>query len=461
MKKVFMALVLLLTPVMMVSAKEKSYLDFGWSIKQGPSAQYLFYDETMEVEDGFITQSLSGDAYGVIRKISKDGKRIIWEYEVGNSYLIGMVEYKNFYYMVLTDDYYTAALVKVDTDGNPVDGLDFRSSTTYDSEIYVYDDRIYVITSEYSEFDDWSGATVYKVNPNESRMALEEAVNYEDVPEEKIHEITCNHQDYISESWQNNIPDGLDDLYIGNQYNDDEGNIYLAGDFCKGTTWRGFVAKLDKNKNLLWYKTAKANNHYYDIDGVAAGFIVVASYEDDALLGEARNLNNVKSSLLIYDKDGNLVETHNVAEEMGVAAADISHILVFDDCLTLQAWAYDERGILSSYLMKYTPNYEIKKEAAHGAVTVSDFAKSGEEVTLTVTPDLNYLVKDVVVTDLDGNVIPVTNNKFIMPASNVTVTVSFISLLNPNTEMNSIRLILVLVVGMVGSLYFIRTLKKS
>ena len=461
MKKVFIALILLLTPVMFVNAKEKTHLDFDWSIKQGSSAQYLFYDETMEVEDGFITQSLNGNAYGVIRKISKDGKRIIWEREVGSSYLIGMIQYKNFYYMVLTDDYYGAALVKVDTNGNSVDILDFESDTTYDSEIYVYEDKIYVITSEYSEAGDWRGATIYKVNPNESHMILEEVTNYEDVPEEKIYEITHNHQDYISENWYNHIPDGLDDLYIGNQYNDNEGNIYLAGDFCKGSTWRGFVAKLDKNKNLLWYKTSEVNTHYYDIDGVSADFIVVVAYEDDVLLGEPRNLDSVKSNLLVYDKDGNLLETHDVAKEMGVGAADISHVLSFSDCLTLQAWAYDENGVLSSYLIKYTPSYEIKTESPHGMVTINHLAKSGEEVELTVTPDLNYMIKDIVVTDLYGNVIPVTNNRFIMPSGNVIVKVSFTPLVNPNTGMNGVLVILVLAVSVVSGFYFIRKLKKS
>lgn len=461
MKKVFIILILLLAPIINVSAKEKKYIDFDWSIKQGPSAQYLYYDETMEVEDGFITQSLNGDAYGVIRKISKDGKEIIWEKEVGNSYLIGMVQYENFYYMVLTNDYSGAALIKVDANGNVDDLLDFESNTTYDSEIYVYENKIYVITSEYNEADDWRGATVYKVNPNSDNMALEEAINYEDIPEEKIYEITSNHQDYISENWYNNIPDGLDDLYIGNQYNDNEGNIYLAGDYCKSSTWRGFVAKLDKNKNLLWYKTATANTHYYDIDGVSAGYIVVVAYKDNTLLGEPRNLDRVISNLLVYDKNGNLVETHDVAEEINADAVDISHIMSFNDCLTLQAWAYDENDVLSSYLIKYTPNYEIKKEAPHGTVTINNFAKSGEEVELAITPDINYMIKDVIVTDLYGNEIPVTDNKFIMPSSDVTVKVTFTQIVNPKTGMNIIGIISLLTIIVGISIYSSKTLKKS
>ena len=69
----------------------------------------------------------------------------------------------------------------------------------------------------------------------------------------------------------------------------------------------------------------------------------------------------------------------------------------------------------------------VPSAAAHGKVTSSAAsAKAGDKVTLTVTPDQGYEVKDVVVKDAKGNTVPVTKNadgtySFTMPATAVTV----------------------------------------
>ncbi len=64
--------------------------------------------------------------------------------------------------------------------------------------------------------------------------------------------------------------------------------------------------------------------------------------------------------------------------------------------------------------------------ATNGAVTASaSSAKKGAEVTLTVTPNANYILDSLVVKDASNAVVTVTNNKFTMPESNVTVTATF------------------------------------
>ena len=50
---------------------------------------------------------------------------------------------------------------------------------------------------------------------------------------------------------------------------------------------------------------------------------------------------------------------------------------------------------------------------------------SGAEVTLTVTPETGYKLRNVSVKDADDNTVTVTNNKFTMPEKAVTVTVEF------------------------------------
>ena len=65
-------------------------------------------------------------------------------------------------------------------------------------------------------------------------------------------------------------------------------------------------------------------------------------------------------------------------------------------------------------------------DATNGKVTASAAsAAQGTEVTLTVTPDAGYVLSALTVKDTAGSVITVTNSKFTMPASNVTVTATF------------------------------------
>lgn len=65
-------------------------------------------------------------------------------------------------------------------------------------------------------------------------------------------------------------------------------------------------------------------------------------------------------------------------------------------------------------------------DAENGTVEASaTAAKKGTEITLTITPDEGYLFDAVTVKDADGKDIEVKDNKFTMPASDVTVSATF------------------------------------
>lgn len=69
----------------------------------------------------------------------------------------------------------------------------------------------------------------------------------------------------------------------------------------------------------------------------------------------------------------------------------------------------------------------ISSSIENGTVTANVAkAKSGDEVALTATPAAGYIFDSWSVTDAMSNTVTVTNNKFTMPASNVTVSASFI-----------------------------------
>lgn len=73
---------------------------------------------------------------------------------------------------------------------------------------------------------------------------------------------------------------------------------------------------------------------------------------------------------------------------------------------------------------KYT--ITVDGSIANGSVLASAAtAEEGDEITLTATPDAGYTLSSYDVRDASDNVVTVTDNKFTMPDSNVTVTATF------------------------------------
>ena len=73
-------------------------------------------------------------------------------------------------------------------------------------------------------------------------------------------------------------------------------------------------------------------------------------------------------------------------------------------------------------------SYKITIEStSNGSVTTqpANEAAEGEEVTLTVSPADGYHLEALTVKDASDQKVTVTNNKFTMPASDVTVSATF------------------------------------
>lgn len=65
-------------------------------------------------------------------------------------------------------------------------------------------------------------------------------------------------------------------------------------------------------------------------------------------------------------------------------------------------------------------------DTTHGTVTVDQTsAKKGDTVTITATPDTGYMLKSLTAADSSGKNISITDSKFQMPASDVTITAVF------------------------------------
>ena len=74
----------------------------------------------------------------------------------------------------------------------------------------------------------------------------------------------------------------------------------------------------------------------------------------------------------------------------------------------------------------YLKEYNITKESTlNGKLSLIDKASAGEKVLITVTPDNGYTLDKITVLDKDKNEVEVTNNTFIMPDSDVSVSATF------------------------------------
>ena len=109
MKKIVILLVLLIFPSIV---NARNYLNYDWSIKQSNAANYLYYDETLEDSDGYVTISINKYNLGVMSKISKDGKEIIWQLDNSFGLYYGLTMDENYYYALFigTVDEYRSQL---------------------------------------------------------------------------------------------------------------------------------------------------------------------------------------------------------------------------------------------------------------------------------------------------------------------------------------------------------------
>lgn len=80
-----------------------------------------------------------------------------------------------------------------------------------------------------------------------------------------------------------------------------------------------------------------------------------------------------------------------------------------------------------SYTAPQTFSVIIDDEIANGAISASATeVAAGIDVTLTITPDEHYQLTTLTVTDASSNPVTVIDNKFTMPASDVTVSAEFV-----------------------------------
>lgn len=454
-KKYLFVFIIMFIFISSVNAENKKWIEYDWSIKQGPSSNWLYYDFTIEDNDGYVTSAVDENVRGVIRKVTKDGQKIIWERFSDDSIYLHLNQDKNYYYTVdYNVDYdtygeiYFCRYEKSNGQKDECIKLDDSDKEIYEAEIYTKEDVIYVSALGKISDDNYGAARFYTIKSDRSGMILEKAENYADITPDVLKELTDYRDQAIANKMYDIYPYKTENIIISNQFESKDA-FYIVGDAIKDNITRGFIMKVDLDMNVIWVQKSEEGYHYFDASSTSTEYIAVGSYKDEVEIGEPRNPDNVESYIFIYDSNGNLVETHDVAKEIGVTRADITSINNHGDAITLQAYAYDENGEFSSYLTRYLPQYPIKTIVkGSGKIEVINKNYSGENITYIITPEKGYVLGMVKVYDEDGNVIEVTGNSFIMPASAVTIEAIFLPE-NPDTfkELSAITAFASVIIG--------------
>ncbi len=118
---------------------------------------------------------------------------------------------------------------------------------------------------------------------------------------------------------------------------------------------------------------------------------------------------------------------------------------------------YGEKDLTSNSI-RVLPYRKINIDSGTDYEVVGkDNAFPGDEIEIKPKYKKGYEVEEIIVIDYDGNRITVTNNKFLMPNKDITISIKYKKINNPPTGDN----ILIYIVGLVISILLLLILKKK
>ena len=132
--------------------------------------------------------------------------------------------------------------------------------------------------------------------------------------------------------------------------------------------------------------------------------------------------DNANKAAWTVTASGNAYEFVNVWNKSKSVNANLRNNTTYG----FACYATGTGGALSLYRKAGTKYNVTVSSTTNGSVTASPTsAEAGATIALTVTPDAGYVLDALTVTDASSNTIEVADNKFTMPASDVTVTATF------------------------------------
>ena len=138
------------------------------------------------------------------------------------------------------------------------------------------------------------------------------------------------------------------------------------------------------------------------------------------------NVSNGNGALAtITDADHNILGSATVSN--GTATINVSGNLTPNATLTLCVFGYNKVTYLGTITVTGGTQYSITcNQPEHGTISAPEQAYASSMVTLTATPEAGYCLSAWDVRDANNSPVTVTNNQFVMPESNVTVSATFV-----------------------------------
>ena len=196
---------------------------------------------------------------------------------------------------------------------------------------------------------------------------------------------------------------------------------------------RSFIKIIDNELNTIWEENSRKIS-------ISTSLSFYKDYLVTMYIAPDENYNTIRY-LKIYDRKNNLISEEQipirVEEETPIAIIpDDTGIVVKSIYRSVTPVVKSIVGFSENtiFIDKFTVNiYDIyTKTNGHGTITVKDTAIAGDTVSFSTTPNENYILKNLTITDELGNQIKIDNNTFIMPSSDVTITATF-EIKNPET----------------------------
>ena len=203
------------------------------------------------------------------------------------------------------------------------------------------------------------------------------------------------------------------DLYFSTQY-----GIFKVTDYKK---LEEKVVASESSISGLDFTSLVIKDDYFIAGGLSTG--------DD---------NNTIATLVIYDKDFNVVEQISVNDSFSntdETGLNLVKGLTLDGDNLIVGGMFNESPFVIVYQFYY--NITVKTDG-NGVVTASHVtSESGGVVEFVVEPMEGYALKRVIVTTSEGEVIEFSDYKFTMPSADVEIYAEFEKVVNPNTGINS------------------------
>ena len=156
---------------------------------------------------------------------------------------------------------------------------------------------------------------------------------------------------------------------------------------------------------------AARNVYFAKSDSDVAGLAVTGTFEEGASLGVAKDMEGGDETAPVFT-DGFKLANPDADPAAYFTSDDDAYVIA----QTLLGEGYFVRGY----------NVKLAEGIEHGTVTLSKTkAVEGDTVTITATAEEGYALATLTATDAEGKAVTITENAFVMPASEVTVNATF------------------------------------